>query len=85
MDGGRDMTETAADRRKLLGLGALGGIAAVTASTPALAQGQPDTLQRIRDRKELRVGVAPGEPWFYKDQRTNEWHGIGWGVAVGPV
>ena len=26
--------------------------------------------------------MAPGEPWFYKDQRTNEWYGIGWGVGV---
>ena len=34
------------------------------------------------DRGELRVGVAPGEPWFYKDQRSDQWYGIGWGVAV---
>jgi polar amino acid transport system substrate-binding protein len=72
-----------ADRRALLGMGALGGIAAAVAA-PALAA-EPDpqgTLSRIRERGELRVGVAPGEPWFYSDQRSNAWHGIGWGVAV---
>src|SRR5262245_43703570 len=63
-----------------LGIGMLAG--AGLAPTAAQAQAPASSLQRIRDRGELRVGVAPGEPWFYKDQRTNEWHGIGWGVAV---
>ncbi|MGG5808292.1 transporter substrate-binding domain-containing protein [Falsiroseomonas sp. CW058] len=64
----------------------LGGGAAMLAAAPALpaaAQGAgANTLQAIRDRGELRIGVAPGEPWFFRDQRSNEWHGIGWGVGV---
>lgn len=79
------MTEMDRDRRALLNFGAVGGavIALAAASTaPALAQAPAGTLQRIRDRGELRVGVAVGEPWFYKDQRTNEWYGIGWGVGL---
>jgi polar amino acid transport system substrate-binding protein len=78
------MTGTGADRRTLLGLGGFGAVAIATALpvAPAVAQGQSDSLQRIRDRGELRIGVAPGEPWFYKDQRTNEWYGIGWGVGL---
>jgi polar amino acid transport system substrate-binding protein len=79
------MTQAYANRRTVFGMGALGAalVATVGIGRAALAQdAQKDTLQRIRDRGELRVGVAPGEPWFYKDQRSNEWHGIGWGVAV---
>jgi len=78
------MTEMKTDRRALLTMGVLGGVAVAVAasSTSAQAQTPANTLQKIRDRGELRVGVAPGEPWFYKDQRSNEWHGIGWGVAV---
>jgi polar amino acid transport system substrate-binding protein len=61
----------------------LGGGAAMLAASPAAAQGAgAGTLQAIRDRGELRIGVAPGEPWFFRDQRSNEWHGIGWGVGV---
>ncbi|WP_372620650.1 transporter substrate-binding domain-containing protein [Falsiroseomonas sp.] len=68
-------------RRAILGGGAA-ALAATPIATPALAQGAPaSTLQAIRDRGELRIGVAPGEPWFFRDQRTNQWHGIGWGVG----
>src|SRR5688500_9703122 len=78
------MSELGTSRRTMLGLGAMGGAAlvAAVAAPPAHAQTQAGTLQQIRDRGELRVGVAPGEPWFFKDQRSGEWHGIGWGVAV---
>jgi polar amino acid transport system substrate-binding protein len=72
------------NRRALLGLGALGGAALVTVATArsTQAQNQGGMLQQIRDRGELRVGAASGEPWFYKDQRSDQWYGIGWGVAV---
>ncbi len=69
-------------RRALFGGGAV-ALAAAPLATPAFAQATgASTLQTIRDRGELRIGVAPGEPWFYRDQRSNEWHGIGWGVGV---
>ena len=77
------MAHQATNRRHILGLGAAGGaVLAMTGSAgPALAQGQAGTLQQIRDRGELRVGAASGEPWFFKDQRSGEWHGIGWGMG----
>lgn len=76
------MTDLITSRRSAFGLSALGIAAAVAATSPALAQTQVGSLQRIRDSGELRIGVAQGEPWFYKDARTNEWNGIGWGVGA---
>lgn len=81
------MSDNATTRRSILGFGATGGaaiaLAAVAAAPSAAeAQGAPaDTLEEIRKRGTLRVGVAQGEPWFFKDTATNEWHGIGWGVG----
>ncbi|MGV7213826.1 transporter substrate-binding domain-containing protein [Bradyrhizobium sp. UFLA05-112] len=78
------MTQPSTSRRNLLSLGAV-GVAAVTVAasgTGAQAQSSTNTLQRIRDSGELKIGVAQGEPWFYKDARSNEWYGIGWGVGV---
>jgi polar amino acid transport system substrate-binding protein len=77
------MADHETNRRHILGLGAAGGAAlAMTAPTsPALAQAPAGTLQQIRDRGELRIGAASGEPWFFKDQRSGEWHGIGWGMG----
>ncbi len=73
------MTMSPSDRRGLLGLGAA---TAALAATPAAAQGAGGLLQRIRDRGEFRIGTPATEPWFFKDQRSGEWHGIGWGVGV---
>jgi polar amino acid transport system substrate-binding protein len=39
------------------------------------------TWDRIKSSGELRIGVAPGEPWFAKDLAAGSWVGIG--VAVG--
>lgn len=83
------MTEQVGSRRAFLTAGSLvGATAALAASsvvaTPgsALAQEAGGSLKAIRDRGELRIGVAPGEPWFYKDQRSGEWYGLGWGLGV---
>ena len=73
-------------RREALGalmMGSAGATLVTAAATrPAQAQQNVDTLQRVRERGELRIGTPPGEPWFYKDQRSGEWHGIGWGAGV---
>lgn len=71
--------DSSTHRRALI---AAAGVTGALLAGPARAQTSTGTLQAIRDRGELRVGVAPGEPWFYKDQRSGEWYGIGWGVAV---
>ncbi|MCW0001486.1 transporter substrate-binding domain-containing protein [Pararhizobium sp. YC-54] len=42
---------------------------------PSLAQ--ETTMQRVQTTKQLRVGVASGEPWYFKDISTGEWKGIG--------
>lgn len=86
------MTEDLTGRRAFLAAGAFGSAAVLgtAASTlaasvrPAAAQTATagSSLQAIIDRGQLRIGVAPGEPWFFKDQRSGEWHGLGWGTGV---
>ncbi len=76
------MTDTIFDRRRLLKAGALGGAAATLVAAGSANAQEKSTWQQIRDRGELRIGAAPSEPWYYKDQRTGEWHGIGWALGV---
>ncbi len=40
-----------------------------------------NTLDSIKETKVLKIGVAPGEPWYFKDPATGQWSGIG--VMVG--
>lgn len=40
------------------------------------AQAQ-STWQQIKQKGELRIGVTPGEPWYFKDPASGEWSGIG--------
>lgn len=80
------MSEIDTDRRRLIAAGALGSglIAAATVGAVSAAKAEEpasSTLDAIRARGELRIGVAQGEPWFFKDQATDTWKGIGWGVG----
>src|SRR5215470_13381823 len=43
----------------------------------AVAQQPASTWQQIKQRGELRIGVTPGEPWYFKDPATGQWSGIG--------
>ncbi len=56
---------------------AAGGILAA----PAFAQGT-GTLDEVKRRGSLRVGVTQAPPWYSKDARTGEWSS-GVGVSVG--
>ncbi|NTJ12019.1 transporter substrate-binding domain-containing protein [Rhizobium lusitanum] len=56
----------------------IAGLACLT--TPAFAQ-NVSTLDRIKQDKQLRIGVTSAEPWFFKDPMTEKWTGIG--VAMG--
>lgn len=56
-------------RGLLLGLVGLGLVATV----PAQAQ----TLEKVKKSGELRIGVAPGDPWYYRDPATGQWTGVG--------
>jgi polar amino acid transport system substrate-binding protein len=67
-------------RRTAIGIG-LGGLAALGASRDAAAQ-SGSVWDRIRSSGELRIGVAPSDPWFAKDAATGQWHGIGYAVGA---
>lgn len=64
-------------RRTFIGVSAavLAGI-----GIPGFAQ-DASTLDRIRQDKQLRIGVTSAEPWFFKDPMTEKWTGVG--VAMG--
>ncbi|BBK36980.1 ABC transporter substrate-binding protein [Allostella sp. ATCC 35155] len=81
------MSASSIDRRGMLRGSAAGvGVAAAAgllAGGPAMAQAPAgSTWNQIRERGELRIGAAPSEPWFAKDQRSGEWSGIGWAMGV---
>jgi len=56
----------------VLALFAFGAIAGAQAQS---------TAQQIKQRGELRIGVTPGEPWFFKDPATGQWSGIGYSMG----
>jgi polar amino acid transport system substrate-binding protein len=64
---------------------ALAGLAAgsLGLALPHVAFAQAGgTLEQIRQRGSLRVGVTQAPPWYSKDPRTGEWS-TGVGVAMG--
>ncbi|MFT3834151.1 MAG: transporter substrate-binding domain-containing protein [Micropruina sp.] len=58
----------------------LTAMAAASFALPAFAQ-NASTLERIKQDKQLRIGVTSAEPWFFKDPMTEKWTGVG--VAMG--
>ena len=54
----------------------VGGLVAALSVGTAQAWAQ-STLQKINDSKELKIGVAPGDPWYYRDPGTGVWTGLG--------
>ncbi|MDR6856202.1 transporter substrate-binding domain-containing protein [Variovorax guangxiensis] len=56
-----------------VGLACLG----LLAGTSSHAQ----TLQKVKQTGELRIGVASGDPWYYRDPVSGQWSGVG--VLVG--
>jgi polar amino acid transport system substrate-binding protein len=59
---------------------ALSATALASSALPAFAQ-SVSTLDRIKQDKQLRIGVTSAEPWFFKDPMTEKWTGVG--VAMG--
>ena len=57
----------------LVGLACMG----LLAGTSSHAQ----TLQKVKQTGELRIGVASGDPWYYRDPVSGQWSGVG--VLVG--
>lgn len=60
-------------RSVLVGLACVGMLAGLPAHT--------QTLQKVKQTGELRIGVAPGDPWYYRDPVSGQWTGVG--VLVG--
>ena len=63
----------------------LGMVAALVlgawAVAPVMAQQATSTWQQIKQRGELRIGVTPGEPWYFKDPASGQWSGIGYAMG----
>jgi polar amino acid transport system substrate-binding protein len=51
---------------------------AASFAVSALAQQPASTWEQIKQRGELRIGVTPGEPWYFKDPASGQWSGIGY-------
>lgn len=66
------------DRRKFLTLATIA--AANIRAVPLFAQ-DASTLDQIKSRKQLRIGVTSAEPWFFKDPLSEKWTGVG--IAMG--
>jgi len=62
------------DRRKFLAFATIA--AANLKSAPLFAQGA-STLEQIKAKKQLRIGVTSAEPWFFKDPISEKWTGVG--------
>ncbi|MBR0843809.1 transporter substrate-binding domain-containing protein [Bradyrhizobium liaoningense] len=62
------------DRRKFL---ALATIAAANVNAPPLLAQDLSTLDQIKAKKQLRIGVTSAEPWFFKDPLSEKWTGVG--------
>jgi polar amino acid transport system substrate-binding protein len=61
----------------------LAGLAAAAASSSLpLAARAEGTLEEVKKRGALRVGVTQAPPWFSKDPKTGEWSS-GVGVSMG--
>lgn len=41
------------------------------------ASAQTPTMQKIKQAGELRIGVAPGDPWYFRDPSSGQWSGLG--------
>jgi len=42
---------------------------------------QTNTLQKIKQSGELKIGVAQGDPWYYRDPATGTWTGLGFMIG----
>lgn len=65
-------TSTSRCRRHMLG-----GLAALLGIPATSSWAQSSGMQKVKASKELRIGVAPGDPWYYRDPSTGSWTGLG--------
>lgn len=60
--------------RHLLSVALLGS----TLFASMAASAADSTWDQIQQTKQLRLGVAPGDPWYYKDPLSGKWTGVGY-------
>jgi len=56
-------------------------LALMCAGLLASAAPHAQTLEKVRQTGALRIGVAAGDPWYYRDPTSGQWSGVG--VLVG--
>lgn len=56
-------------------------LAATLSLASLAASAQTNTLQKIKQTGELKIGVAQGDPWYFRDPATGTWTGLG--VMIG--
>jgi len=52
------------------------GLAVAAAAAPLAAYAQ-STLEQIKSAGVMRIGVAPGDPYYFKDPASGQWSGVG--------
>ncbi len=57
------------------------GVVVATALAAPASWAQQSTWQQIKGKGELRIGVTPGEPWYFKDPASGQWSGIGYSMG----
>ena len=45
------------------------------------AAAQTSTMQKIKQTGELKIGVAQGDPWYFRDPASGTWTGLGYMVG----
>lgn len=67
--------------RYLKSVAAMVAIAVTTMLFAASGAQSQSTMDTVKDRGTLRVGVMQAPPWFYKDPAGDEWTGVGASVG----
>lgn len=67
--------------RYLKSVAAMVSIAVATMLFAASGAQAQSTMDTVKDRGTLRVGVMQAPPWFYKDPAGDEWTGVGASVG----
>jgi polar amino acid transport system substrate-binding protein len=57
------------------------GLACMGLAGVAPVYAQQSTMQKVKQSGELHIGVAQGDPWYYRDPSTGQWTGLG--VMIG--
>ncbi|WJV53248.1 transporter substrate-binding domain-containing protein [Prodigiosinella aquatilis] len=51
------------------------------AAMPLIASAADNTLENVKSANVLRIGVASGDPWYYKDPISGNWTGVGYKIG----